>query len=152
MMNHSQQYTGECFCSAVGFSLHGAPELMVYCHCDSCRHWSAGPINAATLWQPDRFTITRGAELLNVFDRIAATENREGPSHRQWCTRCGGHVFINHPAMGLVDIPAVLIKNFNFEPAFHVHYQQTVHPMRDGLPKFRDLPQAAGGSGEELPE
>ena len=52
--------------------------------------------------------------------------------------------------MGVVDVPAVLIEGFNFEPGFHVHYQETVHPMKDGLPKFEDLPEAAGGSVEEL--
>ena len=54
--------------------------------------------------------------------------------------------------MGLVDIPAVIIKNYVFKPGFHVHYQESVHPIKDGLPKFRDLPKEAGGSGDELPE
>jgi hypothetical protein len=54
--------------------------------------------------------------------------------------------------MGLIDVPAVIIKNLNFKPGFHVHYQESVHPMKDGLPKFRDLPKEAGGSGENLPE
>jgi hypothetical protein len=42
--------------------------------------------------------------------------------------------------MGVVDVPVVIIEGFNFEPGFHVHYQETVHPMKDGLPKFKDLP------------
>ena len=54
--------------------------------------------------------------------------------------------------MGLIDVPAAVIRDFMFEPGFHVHYQESVHPMRDGLPKFKDLPEAAGGSGEKLPE
>jgi hypothetical protein len=33
-----------------------------------------------------------------------------------------------------------------------VYYQDKVHRMQDGLPKFKDLPEAAGGSGEEVPE
>jgi hypothetical protein len=54
--------------------------------------------------------------------------------------------------MGLVDVPAVLISGLKFSPAFHVHYQESVHQMQDGLPKFRDLPKEAGGSGAELAE
>ena len=54
--------------------------------------------------------------------------------------------------MGFVDIPAALLEGFAFNPAFHVNYQENVHPMQDGLPKFKDLPEAAGGSGVELPE
>ncbi|MCP3667727.1 MAG: aldehyde-activating protein [Gammaproteobacteria bacterium] len=56
----------------------------------------------------------------------------------------------DHPTMGLIDIPVVVIKDLAFNPAFHVHYQETVLPMKDGLPKFKDLPKEAGGSGVQL--
>lgn len=151
-MSHSQKYRGRCFCGAVEFSLVGQPELMAYCHCNSCRHWSAGPVNAFTLWQPDSFKITKGSENLAGFDKIAATSNETGTSLRKWCKICGSHVVIEHPTMGLVDVPAVIIEDFPFTPAFHVHYQETVQPMKDGLQKFRDLPSEAGGSGEKMPE
>jgi hypothetical protein len=29
----------------------------------------------------------------------------------------------------------------------HVNYQESVLPLRDGLPKFRDVPAEMGGSG-----
>ena len=151
-MNQTTHYQGSCFCGAVEFTLTGQPEAMGYCHCDSCRHWSAGPVNAFTLWQPGSLEITRGANNFGAFDKIAATNNETGPSNRKWCKTCGSHVFIDHPTMGLVDVPAVIIEGFSFAPGFHVHYQETVHPMKDGLPKFKDLPSEAGGSGEELPE
>jgi hypothetical protein len=151
-MNQSQSYKGSCFCGAVEFSLSGTPEVMAYCHCGSCRQWSAGPFAAFTLWQPDSFSVTRGAENIGAYDKTAATENQVGTSNRKWCKTCGGHVYIDHPTMGVVDIPAVLIEGLTFEPGFHVHYQETVHRMKDGLPKFKDLPGPAGGSGEELPE
>jgi hypothetical protein len=151
-MNQSQTYTASCFCGAVEFSLTGKPEAMAYCHCNSCRQWSAGQVNAFTLWQPDSMKITKGADNIGEFDKIAATENRVGPSQRRWCKTCGGHICIDHPSMGVVDVPAVLIEGLKFEPGFHVYYQDKVHRMQDGLPKFKDLPEAAGGSGEEVPE
>lgn len=151
-MGQANGYTGSCFCGAVEFSVSGDPEAMAYCHCDSCRHWSAGPVNAFTLWTPESFKVTKGEEHVAAFDRIAANENKPGTSTRKWCSKCGGHLFIDHPPMGVVDIPAVLIKGLDFQPGFHVHYQESVHPMRDGLTKFRDLPEAAGGSGEEMTE
>ena len=55
---------GSCFCGAVGLSVASSPEAMGYCHCSSCRHWSASPVNAFTLWKPDGVQISRGAELL----------------------------------------------------------------------------------------
>ena len=151
-MNQSENYKGSCFCGAVEFSLTGQPEAMAYCHCDSCRHWSAGPVNAFTLWQPGNFKITKGAANIGVFDKIAATENKPGPSQRKWCKSCGGHVCIDHPTMGVIDVPAALVVGLNFEPGFHAFYQDTVHRIQDGLTKFKDLPSEAGGSGDKLPE
>jgi hypothetical protein len=52
--------------------------------------------------------------------------------------------------MGLIGVPSVFIDDFAFKPGSYVHYQESVHPIADGLPKFRDLPQEAGGSGETL--
>ena len=61
-MSESKTYKGTCFCGAVQFTLSGEPTAMGYCHCESCRSWSAGPVNAFTLWKPDTMKITRGAD------------------------------------------------------------------------------------------
>ena len=37
-------------------------------------------------------------------------------------------------------------------PPLHVNYAETVLPMKDGLPKLKDFPEAFGGSGEMLAE
>ncbi|NOT53936.1 MAG: aldehyde-activating protein, partial [Deltaproteobacteria bacterium] len=34
----------------------------------------------------------------------------------------------------------------------HVHYQETVLKIKDGVPKMRDVPKEMGGSGDLLPE
>ena len=54
--------------------------------------------------------------------------------------------------MGLVDIYAALLPQLKFEPGLHVHYQETVLPIRDGKPKMKDMPKEMGGSGVTLPE
>ena len=56
--------TGKCFCGAVEIEVTGAPEAMGYCHCSSCRSWSAGPVNAFTLWKPENVKVTKGAEFV----------------------------------------------------------------------------------------
>jgi hypothetical protein len=33
----------------------------------------------------------------------------------------------------------------------HVHYDEHVLTVQDGLPKYRDLPEEFGGSGELVP-
>jgi len=144
-MNTKKQYHGSCFCDEVQFTVTGEPTGQGYCHCESCRKWSAGPVNAFTLWNPESVHIDKGAE--NV-----ATFNKTPNSYRSWCKVCGGHLFTNHPTIGLTDVYAAAIPGFSFVPGVHVHYQESTMHMHDGLPKMKDLPQEAGGSGQQLPE
>jgi hypothetical protein len=58
-------------------------------------------------------------------------------------------VLTDHPPHHLVDVYAATIPTFKFEPALHVHYQETVLRLRDGLPKMKE---EMGGSGQTLPE
>ncbi|MFV0473415.1 MAG: GFA family protein [Pikeienuella sp.] len=141
----SDIYKGACFCGAVEIEATGAPVLMGYCHCESCRSWSAGPVNAFTLWPPEAVTVVKGEEHIRTF---AKTER----SQRKWCAKCGGHLMSAHPGMGLTDVYAATLPGLGFEPGFHVFYAESVLPIRDGLPKFKDMPGDAGGSGETLPE
>jgi hypothetical protein len=144
-MSKENLYSGSCFCGEVRFEVEGEPAAMGYCHCSSCRQWSAGPVNAFTLWKPEALKVTRGADSIGTY-------NKTPLSYRKWCRHCGGHLFTSHPTFGLVDIYAALIPQLRFEPALHVHYQETVLPMRDGMPKMKDLPGEMGGSGATLPE
>ena len=38
------------------------------------------------------------------------------------------------------------------EPALHVYYATKTIAVKDGLPKYKDMPTDFGGSGETLPE
>jgi hypothetical protein len=138
-------YKGSCFCRAVEIEVQGAPEGMGYCHCSSCRAWSAAPVNAFTLWKPQSVRVTKGAEHIGKFKKTEA-------SLRQFCKRCGGHLMTDHPQLGLVDVYAAAIPSLAFTPAMHVNYAETVLPMKDGLPKLRDFPTEIGGSGDVVPE
>ena len=138
-------HSGGCFCGAVTLEVTGAPEAMGYCHCQSCRSWSAAPVNAFTLWKPSAVRISAGAEHVATFQKSEL-------SQRQYCRKCGGHLMTNHPPIGLVDVFAATLPTLAFAPAVHVNYAETVLPMRDGLPKLRDFPAELGGSGETIRE
>jgi hypothetical protein len=144
-MSVQKEYNGRCFCGAVEIRVAGEPAAAGYCHCASCRLWSAGPVNAFTLWPPSAVTVTRGADRIGSY---AKTER----SIRKWCKECGGHLMTEHPAWQLVDVYAATIPDFPFRPELHVNYAEAVLPVRDGLPKQRDLPAEMGGSGTSLPE
>ena len=141
----SASYDGSCFCGAVKFTVSGEPAAMGYCHCESCRTWSAGPVNAFTLWPEGSVKVTRGADRIGSFAKTPA-------SLRKWCTTCGGHLFTDHPAWHLTDVYAALLPADAFKPGLHVNYQETRLPLHDGLPKMRDIPKEMGGSGQTLAE
>lgn len=138
-------YKGTCFCGAVAIEAEGEPEAMGYCHCSSCRSWSAAPVNAFTLWKPQNVRVTKGAEFIG---RFAKTDL----SDRQYCKSCGGHLMTGHPPLGLIDVYAATIPSLKFAPGVHVNYSETVLPIKDGLPKLKDFPAEFGGSGVAIPE
>ena len=141
----SQSYNGSCFCGAVQLAVTGDPVAAGYCHCESCRRWSAGPVNAFSLWKPEQVKVTKGEDKIGTFHK---TEQ----SYRKFCTVCGGHVMTEHPPWSLIDVYAATIPTYRHQPQLHVHYQETVLPMKDGLPKMKDIPAEMGGSGQTLPE
>jgi hypothetical protein len=137
--------SGSCFCGAVKLEVIGSPEAMGYCHCNSCRTWSGGPVNAFSLWKPDNVRITAGAEHVAMFQKTPMSE-------RKYCNQCGGHLMTNHPPIGLVDVFVSTLPMLKFRPGVHVNYAETVLPVRDGLPKLKDFPAELGGSGEAIAE
>jgi hypothetical protein len=138
-------YKGSCFCGAVQITVSGAPAGMGYCHCESCRKWSAAPVNAFTLWNPAAVKVTKGADQIGTY-------NKTPNSYRKWCKSCGGHIMTEHPGMGLIDVYAATIPDFPYQAGVHVNYQETHLRMKDGLPKMKDVPKEMGGSGVTLAE
>jgi len=138
-------HEGRGFCGAVGLAVHGEPLAMGYCHCQSCRTWSASPVNGFTLWKPEAVEITRGAELVGTY-------NQTPRSYRKWCTKCGGHLMTDHPQWSLIDVFAATLPTLAFVPGVHVNYAESALRIRDGLPKLHDFPADLGGSGQSVAE
>jgi len=139
------EYHAQCFCGAVQFTVTGDPVAMGYCHCESCRHWSGGPVNAFTLWNPAAVTVKRGLDHIGTY-------NKTSMSSRKWCKLCGGHLFTDHPSLKVTDVYAALLPGLKFQPSVHVNYQETVLRIHDGMPKLKDFPAEMGGSGTSVPE
>jgi hypothetical protein len=144
-MSVTRSVEGSCFCGSVRVVVRGEPVAMGFCHCESCRRWSASPLNAFTLWKPDAVRITGGAEQVGTYHKSPG-------SLRKWCTACGGHILTEHPQLGLIDVYAAMIPDLEFAASVHVNYEDAVLPVRDGLPKLKDFPKEMGGSGLTVPE
>ena len=144
-MQTEKEYKGRCFCGAVELHVAGHPAAMGYCHCNSCRRWSAAPVTAFTLWPPAAVTVSRGADQLTSYSKSPS-------SIRKSCMTCGGHMMTEHPGFGLIDVYPGVLSEFPFVPMLHVNYGDTVLPLHDGLPKQKDFPGEMGGTGTLVPE
>jgi hypothetical protein len=138
-------HTGSCTCGAVTLEMNGDPLDMGYCHCAACRKYSGAPVNAFVLWKEGDVKITQGEEHLTHFQSSAISD-------RRFCAKCGAHVRIDHPGISLIDVRAAVPSTITWKPTVHLNYEETILPMKDGLPKLRDFPKEIGGSGEILAE
>jgi hypothetical protein len=141
----TETHSGGCFCGAVAIEARGEPMDMGYCHCNACRAYSGAPFSAFTIWSPVQLRITKGEDLLGAF-------NKTGFSNRRYCTRCGGHLLSEHSELGFTDILPGVLPTLTFTPSIHINYASAVLPVRDGLPKLKDFPAEAGGSGGTMVE
>ena len=83
-MSDTNVHTGKCFCGAVELTVTGEPVAMGYCHCNSCREWSASPVNAFTLWSPEAVQITKGVDNIGSYQKTPK-------SIRKWCSTLPAH-------------------------------------------------------------
>jgi hypothetical protein len=63
----AEAHTGKCYCGAVEIEMRGDPLEVGYCHCENCRHYSAAPVSAFTLWKRENVSVTKGEEFLGRF-------------------------------------------------------------------------------------
>lgn len=136
-----------CLCGAVKIGLSAAPVLQVYCHCTTCRRWSGQPVTACVLFPEDAVRILEGEEDLLRYQRGATPEDC-----KMSCRRCGGAVGTFIARVRQYDIFAGVIADFTFESTAHINYGERILDVPDGLPKFRDMPEQAGGSGDMMTE
>ena len=145
MSPDEKTYEGQCSCGAVRIVVTGDPAGAGYCHCKTCRSWSASPVNAFTLWPTGAVQVSEGEDQIGEF-------NANEQTYRQWCKVCGGHLMARHPQWDMIDVYAATIPSFPFAAGVHVNYESTVLPIKDGLPKMKDFPAELGGSVETLAE
>lgn len=142
-MSDEKTYQGSCFCGAVRFTVSGEPSATGYRHCESCRRWSAGPVNAFTPRKPEAVRVTRGADNIGTYSKTP-------PSNRKCCKKCRGHLLTEHPHRGLTGMYAAVIPDFPYRAGVHVNYQETVLRVHDGIAKMKDVPREIGGSGAAM--
>ena len=146
MSEENTVYKGSCYCGAVTVTVKGPPAAAGYCHCLECRKWHSAPINAFSIWPDANVTI----------DGPTTTSTVSEQSRRVSCSKCGGCVANLKPTINMTVVYPMTLAGvegrFTFEPGFHIFYGERVMDVRDGLPKFVDLPEQFGGSGKTVEE
>ena len=140
-------YHASCSCGAVELEADGEPVVQCYCHCNSCRQFSGSPVNAPVLWPRDNVRVVKGEDNMR---RYSKNGHPEGGKYS--CGICNGPVGVHLLQAGLFDIYAGLVRDLTFTPTMHINYENSILPIKDGLPKFKDMPEKAGGSGTIIPE
>src|SRR5437763_15812553 len=107
MSQDEKTFEGQCFCGAVTIVVTGDPVGAGYCHCASCRSWSASPVNAFTLWRLEAVDVTQA-------DDQSAEYHKNERSNRQWRKDSGGHLPTRHPAWDVADVNAATSTSFPF--------------------------------------
>lgn len=116
----------------------GEPESTGYCHCSSCLSWSGGPVNPFTLWKLESVRIEAGAEHV-------ATDNQTPISDHRYCSNYGGHLMTDHPTLSVVDVFLITLPTLDFTPGPHVNFVEMDLPMKERLPRHKDITGSFGG-------
>jgi hypothetical protein len=76
----SDQFDGGCLCGAVRFRAVGAPNWILWCHCQSCRKHSGAPASVFVAFEHKAVTVVKGE----------ITQFNSSPGvQRGFCSRCG---------------------------------------------------------------
>jgi hypothetical protein len=74
---------GRCLCGSVTFAADVASRDVIACHCDMCRHWTAGPLMTVEHKGAVAFT---GAENIGIYRASNFAE-------RGFCRQCGSALY-----------------------------------------------------------
>ncbi|MCV0429630.1 MAG: GFA family protein, partial [Roseibium sp.] len=103
------------------------------------------PINAWSIWRDENVEISGGPVI---------TSRENDASERISCARCGGCIANHKPQISMTVVYPMTLDGsaFEYEPSSHIFYSERVMDFADGLPKYADMPERMGGTGEQIEE
>ena len=125
-----------CGAGKVAFTLRGSPVCQCYCHCQSCRAYHSAPFIAAVIYQKEQLEISAGKDDITKVNISSAVD-------RFSCSKCHTLIYNDPKKTSLISAFPMCIRNFHFQPQFHVWCSTSVVPVSawtDGLPKFTEGP------------
>jgi hypothetical protein len=116
------------------------PVAHFYCHCDDCQRVHSAAYVPIAMYPEAAVKVIEGEH----------TSWKLKQTPRITCSQCGTRMFAMPPGIGLRGVVAYFLPKGTFKPMFHVQCQHALLPVKDGLPHFKGLPAAFGGSDEQV--
>lgn len=128
-----------CLCGEVAFELqashlYGLARAMGVCHCSHCQRWSGGSGLPFVVVLPERFSVTRGQELIAHY--------RDDSTVRAFCRRCGSSLYQDVGSTYYVGAGA--LRDLALTPGFHIHvaHKAPWDQIVGDAPQFAETPAA----------
>lgn len=133
MANETELLRGSCLCGAIRYEIRGAPLMMYYCHCGTCRKATGTAFATNILVQAADFVLVAGRELLSAFE---SSPNK----HRHFCSACGSPIYSQAEATKqIVSVRCgTLDTELAAQPSVHTYVADKAewYAIADELPKM----------------
>ncbi len=122
---------GRCLCGNIKFRVLGAPKWVGFCHCDSCRRATGGPVVTNVGFADTDLTFTKGTP--KIYGSSKGVK-------RGFCADCG--TSLTYEAERFPDYVQVHLGAFDeperFSPQAHVNCAEQISWFKidDELPKY----------------
>lgn len=140
--------TGHCFCGHVSYRYEGERTWSCYCHCSDCRRNCAAPLVAFIGVSLEGFSWRVGGQ-----EKTPKFYASSPGVKRYFCDECGTPMaFQADHYLGEIHLYAPTLANPDeFQPEFHVHYQEKLSWLHldDGLYRY-DASAPANAEARDL--
>jgi hypothetical protein len=122
---------GSCLCGTVRYEIQGAPVILYYCHCGTCRKATGSAFASNVIVQSEAFTVVAGRDRLSSFE--------SSPNKRRWfCSACGSPIYSQTEAAPFVSVRVgTLDDDPVVRPSVHSYVADKApwYEIADGLPQ-----------------
>lgn len=129
------QHKGGCLCGAIRYVASGAPKVVAYCHCPSCRRSAGAPVTAWAMFEIKDFRIEKGKPITH-----ASSPGVE----RSFCGQCGTPLtYTGEGIPGLIDVTVGSFDEPNgLPPQLHIWDSKKISWIDDAgaLSRHAELP------------
>jgi len=127
----TKNLTGSCLCGSVKYSLHTEPQMVLNCHCSTCKKNTGAVFETILVVDEAGFQINEGEELLTCFEI-----SRKARKH--FCSQCGTPIYNRHRLargkaivhLGSLDEPTAVTPSVNLHAAGMLKWVPSLGEMR----------------------